>query len=118
MGAKSKAPRHSLEIGLPQEGSARTDLPDVALGLRGPRLWAGWEPARGGQHQGSQLNRRRPAGFKVRASKVWISVIPPTSSVTTSRSPATAVAVIFAPFGSTAVISVTPTALPSSWKRR
>jgi hypothetical protein len=66
---------------------------------------------------GSLANLSFPAGFSVCASKLWISVAPPTSSVTRSRSPATPVATIRAPFGSTAVTSVLA-ALPSLRKRR
>jgi hypothetical protein len=67
--------------------------------------------------QGSFANFSRPVGFMVRASKVRISVVPPTSSVTTSWSPATAVATMRAPLGSTAVTSLVA-ALPSLRKRR
>ena len=56
--------------------------------------------------QGSLTNFSFPAGFSVFASNVRISVVPPTSSVTTSRSPATAVETMRAPFGRVAVISV------------
>ena len=64
-----------------------------------------------------KLSAQRPAGFSVCASKVWISVTPPTSSVTRSRSPATPVETIREPLGSTAVTSVLA-ALPSLRKRR
>ena len=60
---------------------------------------------RGRATQGSLTNFSLPAGFSVLASKVRISVTPPISSVTTSRSPATAVETMRAPFGSVAVMS-------------
>ena len=47
-------------------------------------------------------------GLQRMASKVRISVVPPISRVTTSRSPATPVETMRAPFGSVAVISVQP----------
>jgi len=68
-------------------------------------------------HHGSIANFSFPAGFSVCASKLWISVAPPTSSVTRSRSPAVPVETMRAPFGSTAVTSVLA-ALPSLRKRR
>ena len=57
-------------------------------------------------NQGSLTNLSFPAGFSVLASKVRISVTPPISSVTTSRSPATAVETMRAPLGSVAMMSV------------
>ena len=73
---------------------------------------------------GSVANRNRPTGLSVLTSKVRISVAPPTSIVTAMRSPAAAVAMMRAPFGSSAVISAgavvadTAGALPSARKRR
>src|ERR1700722_6173091 len=67
--------------------------------------------------QGSLTNLRRPAALSVCASNVRISVVPPTSSVTTTRSPATPVETIFAPLGRTAV-SPAVAILPSERKRR
>ena len=51
------------------------------------------------QSHGSLTNFSFPAGFSVLASKVRISVAPPMSSVTTSRSPAMPVATMRAPLG-------------------
>lgn len=57
-------------------------------------------------------------GLRVLASKVRISVVPPTSSVTARRSPAVPVATMRAPFGSMAVRSGPDAELPSPRKRR
>src|ERR1700728_2319719 len=55
--------------------------------------------------QGSVANLMRPVSFSVFTSKVRISLTPPTSSVTTMRSAATAVAITRAPLGSAMVAS-------------
>src|SRR5262249_18028096 len=65
---------------------------------------------------GSVAKRRRPVGLSVLASKVRISIAPPTSSVTAMRSSATAALMMRAPFGSSAVTSAG--ALPSALKTR
>ncbi len=52
----------------------------------------------GRKHQGSVANLIRPVSWSVLTSKVRISVAPPISSVTTMRSPATAVAMTRAGF--------------------
>src|SRR5712664_3550617 len=93
----------------------------VRLGKIASKVW-GFGPALTNRRQlcsrwlshGSFANLNRPAGFSVFASKVRISVTPPISSVRTSRSPATPVATMRAPFGSTAVASMAVAgALPS-----
>ncbi len=61
--------------------------------------------ARNRGFHGSLANRSRPAGCSVLASNVRISVTPLRSSVTTTRSPETPVAITLAPFGSIATAS-------------
>src|SRR5215471_8310933 len=65
------------------------------------------EPLRRLPH-GSTTNRSRPSGLSVFASKVRTSSVPPISTVTTMRSPATAVETTRAPLGSSVVASTGP----------
>ena len=67
---------------------------------------------------GSVANRSRPVGRRVRRSKVRISIAPLISTVTTTRSSATAVEVMRAPLGSSVVTSVGAAALPPDLKTR
>jgi hypothetical protein len=62
---------------------------------------------------GSLTNFSFPTGLNVFTSNVRISVTPAVSTVTTTRSPATPVETIRAPFGRVAVISVSAAGLPS-----
>src|ERR1700730_10436141 len=71
----------------------------------------------GGPAHGSLANVSPPVRFCVRASEVRVLGAPPISSVTTRRSPATAVETMRAPFGSMEVVSAV-TVLPSDRKRR
>lgn len=68
--------------------------------------------------QGSLTKRRRPAGRRLRASKLRISVDPCTSMVTTTRSAVVAVVTTLAPFGSMTTISDAVGTLPSLLKMR